>query len=191
MSSLFASLVSSKINELEELKKNIPVEIETRLKREAHAVLSKFSEKISSVESEVALERERLLFEALIRSREIVAETYEQMLRDLIEAVYSEIDKLRGSERYARLLARLLESSLKYVQSRDVVIYASPRDRGVVEAVARNMGITGIVAERDIRGGIIVASKDGSIMVDYSIETLLSNMMEDLKHLVYAEVHER
>jgi V/A-type H+-transporting ATPase subunit E len=191
MSSLFASLVSSKINELEELKKNIPVEIETRLKREAHAVLSKFSEKISSVESEVALERERLLFEALIRSREIVAETYEQMLRDLIEAVYSEIDKLRGSERYARLLARLLESSLKYVQSRDVVIYVSPRDRGVVEAVARNMGITGIVAERDIRGGIIVASKDGSIMVDYSIETLLSNMMEDLKHLVYAEVHER
>ncbi|MCC6019802.1 MAG: V-type ATP synthase subunit E [Thermoproteaceae archaeon] len=191
MSSLFASLVSSKINELEELKKNIPVEIETRLKREAHAVLSKFSEKISSVESEVALERERLLFEALIRSREVVAETYEQMLRDLIEAVYSEIDKLRGSERYARLLARLLESSLKYVQSRDVVIYVSPRDRGVVEAVARNMGITGIVAERDIRGGIIVASKDGSIMVDYSIETLLSNMMEDLKHLVYAEVHER
>jgi V/A-type H+-transporting ATPase subunit E len=191
MSSLFASLVSSKINELEELKKNIPVEIETRLKREAHAVLSKFSEKISSVESEVALERERLLFEALIQSRKIVAETYEQMLRDLIDAVYSEIDKLRGSERYARLLARFLESSLKYIQSKDVVVYASPRDRGAVEAVARNMGITGIVAERDIRGGIIVASRDGSIMVDYSIETLLSNVMEDLKYLVYAEVHER
>jgi Archaeal/vacuolar-type H+-ATPase subunit E len=44
-----------------------------------------------------------------------------------------------------------------------------------------------MVAEKDIRGGVIVAARDGSVAVDYSLETLLANKLDDLKHLLYSE----
>ena len=185
--SLFEDLINSKIRELEELKQNLSVDVESRIRREVDAALSKFSAQITNIESEVTLEKERILYDAVVESRRKIAETYEQLLRDLIEAVYNEVDKARGSERYIKFLTALIGNAVNYVQSRDVVIYTSPKDRGVVETIARSLGLTGVVAERDIRGGVIVAAKDGSIAVDYSLETLLANRLDDLKHLLYSE----
>ena len=67
--SLFEDLINSKIRELEELKQNILITIETRIRKEADAALSKFYAQISSVESEVTLEKERILYDAVIEAR--------------------------------------------------------------------------------------------------------------------------
>lgn len=185
--SLFEDLIRSKIAELEELKKNLIIEIETRIRRDAKAFLNKFSEQITNVESEVALERERILYDAVVNSRKKLAETYELLLKDLIEAIYAEVDKMRGSERYVKFLTKLVEDAVRYLQSNDVVIYASPKDRGVVKVIARNLGLTGLISDRDIKGGVIVTSRDGKIAVDYSIESIVGNKLEELKHLLYLE----
>lgn len=185
--SLFEDLINSKIRELEELRQNLPLDIESKIRREVDAALSKFSAQITNVESEVTLEKERILYDAVVESRRKIAETYEQLLKDLIEAVYDEVDKARGTERYIKFLTSLIENAVNYVQSRDVIIYTSPKDRGVVETVARSLGLTGMVAEKDIRGGVIVVARDGSVAVDYSLETLLANKLDDLKHLLYSE----
>jgi V/A-type H+-transporting ATPase subunit E len=34
---------------------------------------------------------------------------------------------------------------------------------------------------------VIVTTRDGSITVDYSLEALLANKLDDLKHLLYSE----
>jgi V/A-type H+-transporting ATPase subunit E len=184
---LFEDLINSKIKELEELKQNILITIETRIRKEADAALSKFSTQISNVESEVTLEKERILYDAVVEARKKLAETYEQLLRDLIETIYDKVDKERTSEKYVKFLTSIIENSVNYVQSKDVIIYTSPKDRGVVETIARSLGLSGMVAEKDIRGGVIVAARDGSITVDYSLETLLANKLDDLKHLLYLE----
>jgi Archaeal/vacuolar-type H+-ATPase subunit E len=185
--SLFEDLINSKIRELEELKQNLLVDIESKIRKEADAALNKFSAQITNVESEVTLERERILYDAVVESRRKIAETYEQLLKDLIDAVYNEIDKMRGSESYIKFLTSLIENAIGYVQTKDLVIYTSPKDKGVVEAIARSLGITGIVTEKEMRGGVIVAAKDGSVSVDYSLETLIANKLDDLKHLLYSE----
>ncbi|ACB40875.1 V-type ATP synthase subunit E [Pyrobaculum neutrophilum] len=189
--SLFEDLINSKIRELEDLKRNLLVNIETNIRREADAALSKFSAQLANVESEATLERERIIYNAVVEARRKIAEVYDQMLKDLVNAVYEEVDKMRGAERYVKFLTSLLETAEKYVQTKDVVIYASPKDKGVVEAVARNLGLTGIVAEKDIRGGVVVTTRDGSITVDYSLESLIANKIEELKHLLYQMTYER
>ncbi|MEM4578053.1 MAG: V-type ATP synthase subunit E [Pyrobaculum sp.] len=183
--SLFEDLIKLKIRELEELKGNLLTEIETRIRKETDLVLNKFLDQISKVESEVFLEKERIIYDAVIQSRKEIAEIYEQILDDFINSLFDEIDKLRGSERYIKFLTSLLEKSTDYIQSKDLIIYTSPRDRGVVETLARSMGITGLVSERDIKGGVVASSKDGSVVVDFSIETLVANLREELKHLLY------
>lgn len=183
--SLFEDLIKLKIRELEELKGNLLPEIESKIRKETDSTLSKFLDQISKVESEVALERERILYNAVVESRREIAEVYEQLLDDLLNAVYSEVDKLRGTERYTKFLSTLIGDATNYIQSKDLVIYVSPKDRGVVETLTRTMGISAIIAEKDMRGGVIVASKDGSVVVDYSLETLIANRKEELKHLLY------
>lgn len=185
--SLFEDLIRTKIAELEELKKNLLVNIETRIRKDADAALNKYTEQITNLESEVTLERERILYDATVNARKRIAETYEELLKDLVNSLYEEVDKIRGSERYVKFLTSLIENATAYIQSREVVIYTSPKDRGVVEAIARNMGLTGLVNEKDIRGGVIVASKDGSIVVDYTLESIIQNKLEEIKHLLYLE----
>lgn len=189
--SLFKDIISSKIRELEEFKQSLLIDVETRLRREADTVLNKFSSHITEVESEVMLEKERLLFNAVIESRKKVAETYENILKDFQQSIYDTIEKIRGDERYIKFLSSLLQSSANYIQSRDVVIYVSPRDRGVVETLAKSQGLNALVKESDIRGGVIVASRDGAVVVDYSLETLIKNKIDELKHLLYLTTYER
>ncbi len=189
--SLFRELVNTKIRELEELKQNVVLDIETKLRREVESVLEKFSSQINDVESRVMLERERLLFDAVVESRRRVAEVYENLLSDLLNVVYGEIEKMRNSERYAKFLTSLIQDALGYVQSRDVVIYTSPKDRGIVEVIARDLGISALVAERDIKGGVIVASRDGSVSVNYSLEAIINNEIDKIKNIVYSATYER
>ncbi|MEZ0319796.1 MAG: V-type ATP synthase subunit E [Pyrobaculum sp.] len=185
--SLFEELILKKIRELEELEKNLVVEVETKIRKEADVVLNKYSEQITKVESDVVLEREKMLYDAVVESRRALAETYENLLKDLIEAVFEEVDRLRGQERYIKFLRSLIENAVNYIQSKEMVIYASPKDRGVVESIARTLGLMGIVSERDIRGGVVVSTKDGSVVVDYSLESIIANKIEELKHLLYRE----
>jgi len=44
--SLFEDLINSKIRELEELRQNLPLDIESKIRREVDAALSKFSAQI-------------------------------------------------------------------------------------------------------------------------------------------------
>lgn len=189
--SLFEDLINAKIKELEDLKKNLLIDVETKIRKEAEAVVNKSLERIATVESETLLEREKILYDAVVESRKMIAETYESLLQDLINSIYDEIERMRGSERYINFLSRLLENAVTYVQSKEVVIYASPKDRGVVETLARKLGLSGLIAERDMKGGVVVASKDGSIVVDYSIESIIANKVEEIKHLLYEMTYER
>lgn len=94
--SLFEDLIKLKIRELEELKGNLLTEIETRIRKETDLALNKFLDQISKVESEVFLEKERIIYDAVIQSRKEIAEIYEQILDDFINSLFDEIDKLRG-----------------------------------------------------------------------------------------------
>lgn len=189
--SLFADVIEGKAKELEELKANIPVEVEAEIRRGAQAALSALEERIAAVESQVSLEREKVLYEATVEARRRVAEAYERALSELLKALYEEVERIRTSERYLKFLERSLSEALRYLPQGDVVIYASPRDRGAVEAIARRLGVSGMVAERDMRGGVVVSTKDGAVVVDMSLESLVANRVEELKSLVYRELHER
>lgn len=189
--SLFADVIEGKAKELEELRANLPVEVEAEIRKGAQAALSALEEQIATVEGQVSLEREKVLYEATVEARRRVAEAYERALAELLQALYEEVERIRASERYLKFLERSLAEAAKYVPQGELVIYASPKDRGAVEAIARRLGILGMVAERDMRGGVVVSAKDGSVVVDMSLESLVSNRLEELKNLIYRRLHER
>jgi V/A-type H+-transporting ATPase subunit E len=78
--SLFEDLINQHIRELEELKQKLLSDLETKIKQRSYELLSKYSEEISNAQSQVTLERERILYEALIENRKIISNTYEDIL---------------------------------------------------------------------------------------------------------------
>ncbi|MBP1448958.1 MAG: V-type ATP synthase subunit E [Thermoproteus sp.] len=185
--SLFSDLINRYIKELEDLKVRLNIEIEGRLRRKADEVLASYTEQITNIQSQITLERERILYESLVSSRRELANLLEQLLNDIIKNIYEYIDRNRTNERYIRFLENILIKVKEYIGS-EAVIYASPKDKNAVDILMRKVGIRGSVNEGDLKGGAIASSPDGSIKLDMSIESLIQSNLEELKRIIYSKL---
>ncbi|MEL9990930.1 MAG: V-type ATP synthase subunit E [Thermoproteus sp.] len=181
--SLFQDLINQHIKELEELKQKLYDDIQNKIKQKSYELLSRYSEEISNVQSQVTLERERILYEALVESRKKTANIYEVILNQVKKDIYDFIDNNRTSDRYIRFLENILIKA-KEVIGDDLLVYSSPKDKNTIAILMRKLGLKGEVAERDIIGGLIASSRDGSVKLDMSIESLIESNIDELKRAV-------
>ncbi|MCI4465418.1 MAG: V-type ATP synthase subunit E [Thermoproteus sp.] len=178
--SLFEDLVNQHIKELEALKQRLLSEVETKIKQRSYELLSKYSEEIGNVQSQVTLERERILYEALVESRRIISNTYEDLLKEIEKDIKDYIDKNRTNERYIKFLENVLLKA-KEVIGEDVLVYSSPKDRNTLTILMRKHGLRGEVVDRDMSGGLIASSRDGAIVLDMTLDTLLEANVDEIK----------
>lgn len=185
--SLFEDLINQHIKELEELKKKLHDQVQAKIKQRSYELLSKYSEEISNAQSQAILERERILYEALVESRRIVAEAYEEILNAMRRALFDYIDKNRTDERYIKFLEGALLKARELIGN-DVVIQASPRDKNAIIVLMGKLGMRGDLMEKDIAGGIIASSRDSSVVMDATIDTLLETNVNEIKKVIAASL---
>ncbi|MFB6490245.1 MAG: V-type ATP synthase subunit E [Thermoproteus sp. AZ2] len=185
--SFFSELISRYIKELEDLKVKLNIEAESRIRQRAQEALSKYTEQITNVQSQVTLERERILYEAVVEARRRTAELSEQIVEAVINDVYDYVDKNRSSDDYIKFLEKALERAKEYIGP-DATIYASPKDKNAVTALMRKLGMRGEVRDGDMRGGLLAESLDGSIKMDLTIESLIASSREELKRIIYSKL---
>lgn len=183
--SLFGDLINQHIKELEELKQKLYDQVQTRIKQKSYELLSKYSEEISNTQSQVTLERERILYEALVESRKIIATTYEEILNEIKKDIYSYIDKNRTDEKYIKFLENALLRAKELI-GEELVVQASPKDKNAVAALMRKLGLRGDVLDKDISGGLIASSRDGSVVVDLTVDSLFETNLNEIKRTISA-----
>ncbi|MEZ0247964.1 MAG: V-type ATP synthase subunit E [Thermoproteus sp.] len=181
--SLFQDLINQHIKELEELKQKLYDDVQNKIKQKSYELLSKYSEEISNIQSQVTLERERILYETLVESRKKTADIYEAILNQVKKDIYDYINNNRTNDRYIRFLENILIKA-KEVIGDDLVVYSSPKDKNTATVLMRKLGLRGEVADRDIVGGLIASSRDGSITLDMSIESLIESNVDELKRTI-------
>lgn len=183
--SLFQDLINQRIKELEELKQKLHDQVRTKIKQKSYELLSKYSEEIDNAQSQVALEKERILYEALVEGRKMIAEAYEEVLNAVRRDLHDYIDKNRTDERYIKFLEKILLNA-KALIGDDVVVQASPRDKNAIMALMGKLGMKGEVLDKDVVGGLVVSSRDGSIVVDATIDTLFETNVNEIKKTIAA-----
>ncbi|MGC8582316.1 MAG: V-type ATP synthase subunit E [Thermoproteus sp.] len=181
--SLFEDLINQHIRELEELKQKLLSDLETKIKQRSYELLSKYSEEISNAQSQVTLERERILYEALIENRKIISNTYEDILKEIKKDITDYIDKNRTNEKYIKFLENALLKAREII-GEDMIVYSSPKDRNTLTILMRKHGLKGEVVDRDMSGGLVASSRDGAIVLDMTLDTLLETNVEEIKKAV-------
>ncbi len=121
-------------------------------------------------------ESEIMLSEARRRAKLIIASAKSKAIEEAFKEAEKILEKIDRRKSIEALLREALSYSMKPVR-----IYVSPRDEGLVEEVARALGLNNvmIIESSDVDGGIIVEDESG-VKVDSTYRTRMKRSMEVL-----------
>ena len=178
-------LVQRKVEELRDWIQSTLSRPEVELRAEAASVVEQYRERMGRVESEVGLERERRIYEAISQSKGEILALAEKITEEVIEGVRRSV--LSDKDLYGKLVRGVM-SRARDVIGGEVIVEASREHIDLVSSIARELGIEVLrFREADVPG-ILVRSSDDSIIIDGTIDTLIENNREEIKRIIYREV---
>lgn len=126
-----------------------------------------------------AQKRERVAW-AKLEAKKLLGEARETVVREAMDGLYKGLSSFRRDKRYAAFLNARIAEGIEELSVPSPVVYVCRGDSGLVAA----KGAT-VKEELSGMGGAIVASSDGSVRVDYTLETLFEEKRELLRKKVY------
>ena len=179
--------VLSKLNEeINMWKTNIKLRIESEFHEVLKDVVNRFSTTIENTEKELTLERESRLYELSMNFKKEKLRIVDELYNEILGKVREKVAQLRGSEIYMNYLRKLLESMREVIgQDKEVVIKCFKDDVDVVHKLTQEMGIKADIQplDKDILG-LIISTKDESVIVDLSIDARLNILSEQIRSLI-------
>lgn len=181
---IIGQLVKRFEEEFAKWRDEVMARVDAEVREAAYSVLKEYEPRIRGLQDEISLERERLMYEALMEVKERKLKVLERELNRVVSAVFEEVRKLRGSERYRGFLLKALQECSE-IAGKNVRIRCAALDRGLVEELTKELGLTAeIVEANDDMLGVVVESPDGVISVDATITSRLELVRERIKELI-------
>ncbi|PIN79916.1 hypothetical protein COV16_01730 [Candidatus Woesearchaeota archaeon CG10_big_fil_rev_8_21_14_0_10_34_8] len=145
----------------------------------AHAVIDHFEEDVNlSLEKELAALERKYDASMKMHAKKEIFQKKKEVLAELFEDAEQNLSKLTTSEK-SKLLAKLFQRAKK--QCTLGRIYCAKQDVAIVKSFCKNVHVTNMI------GGLIMESKDGTIRIDYSFDSLLG-MLKERKLQEVAEI---
>jgi len=185
---------------LETLQKEILLDA----KREANAILAEAEEERRRILAEANKERESVLTtaregiarvidaernervtSARLNAKRVVNDAKSKVVDQVVEAVWTAFKETRNRPAYAKQLEALVNQGLKEFGGKGVV-HLNALD--LKSEVAKKYKAKLTKEPLQAAGGAIVASEDGRIRVDYTLEQLFAEKRESVRKAVYTEL---
>lgn len=104
----------------------------------------------------------------------------------LVQATFSEMEKIRGDEdQYRKYLSGLVSNAIRTLKEKEVVIHFDRRDSSLMNQIVKKIDMpdTTIRLLPDITsaGGAVISSKGGSKEIDGTIEAVLRTKYQALR----------
>jgi V/A-type H+-transporting ATPase subunit E len=188
MDRIFADIRESVEKEAEQLvsrAQRVATREKQHAQREADEILSANR---ASVERELKVRQERATARRLVDARKATLAQREAFVEEVFTRVLVKLRDLPRDETYRAWLAGLLERGCAQFPEAQPIVSCSARDREIVRelAVARELVLADEPAE--ITGGLVLASADGRLTVDCSIEAELARAQDALRDEVLAKL---
>lgn len=159
----------------EEIIDEAEQEAERLLEEAREEADAKRDEARERAEADVDPLRRRELLGAEIEAKKLRLDAQRQAMESVRTRARELLEELPDKERAALLEALVARVHDELASPR---IYAATRDADLVEAAAGDA----FAGTRDIWGGVVGESKDGTVLVDHSFETLLDEVWQDSSH---------
>jgi vacuolar-type H+-ATPase subunit E/Vma4 len=126
-----------------------------------------------------AQERERIAW-AKLEAKKISGEARESVVRTAMDGLYKQLASFRKDGRYKDFLNARVASAIRELSAQKPVVHLCRGDSRLLAGVNAK-----VVEDLPGMGGAIVESSDGSVRVDYTLETLFEDKRELLRKKVY------
>ncbi len=112
-----------------------------------------------------------------IEAKQIYNNTVNKTIDDALNVIKSNLASYAKSEQYQKLLSKLADRAVKQLGN-DCIISATKAD--VAKLAKGKLKAKVVESDEDFSGGIKAVSEDGAMSVDYSLESLVNGMNNDL-----------
>ncbi|MEM0030473.1 MAG: V-type ATP synthase subunit E [Candidatus Nitrosocaldus sp.] len=172
-SDLIAQIESSYAQSLERLRAS-----KVSLEAEYSKIVENASKQAENLKRQM-IESSRLA----VRNKQLLL--IEDAVNDVFKHAISRIDSVRAGERYEAMMRRLIEGALDAIGT-DAVLECNDKDRDIVDRIVLeiqhkyNFSIE-VGNSIDCLGGIRARSKDGSIILDNTLDSRIERLRPILK----------
>lgn len=145
----------------------------------------------------------RLLSSVSIEVKRAKLKAREEVVSSITETVGKELEKVRGREDYALILAELVLEGVKGLEGGEFQVYADRRDLEVLEkkvfpSLRKRAGDEGIKVEtleavpleKSSIGGARVGVPGGKVIYDNTFEARMYRLRDDIRNVIFDEVFE-
>ncbi|VVB66694.1 V-type ATP synthase subunit E [Candidatus Gugararchaeum adminiculabundum] len=120
---------------------------------------------------------------ARLNAKKLISEAQEEVVAKVIGQVQDELESMRKKKQYQDFLAKAIKSALKEIPG-DAIVQVNKDDLAAVKGIR---GIT-VGAPIDCAGGAIVSSKDGTVRVNATFESLIEEKKDEIRRQVFKEL---
>ena len=175
----------SLIQEAKKEEKRIISEAE----KEASAIIAEAKDQAKQIKADekkkasetVNRERNEKISAAPLKENKIISEAKNKLVDDSIQTIWNDFKDSPKKKSYAGFLKKQIKDSEKELGKATMVMVNSP-DLKVVKKYSKN------VQKTSISGSAIVFTKDRSVSIDGSLESIFENNKEEIRGTVFKEL---
>ncbi|GAB6945463.1 V-type ATP synthase subunit E [Vulcanisaeta sp. JCM 14467] len=182
---LINGIITRLQNEINEWSNNVRLRAEAELLDGVKAVIDKYSSTLENVDKELNMEREYRLYDEMMKGKRERLKILEDAYAEVVRRIKERISSMRGTDDYKKFLKNSIVWAMSIIGSRELVITVSKVDEDLAREISTELGLNATIntMDEDILGAI-VASADGSIRVDATLDSRLRLMEHQIKTLL-------
>ncbi len=182
--SLYNKIVSDAISQYDRALDSALADAKSVIERVYEQLARNLSEKKREVELKADAEERRLLSLASMEIRNELLKVREEARSRLRSALVEKIRAFASSQDYHGFLSRCLADGISIIGSKEVSVYCRSSDVDYLRRAVKKLGVEADFHEKDVIGGVQLASKDGLLSVDYSLESMIDEVFRSRLDLV-------
>jgi len=158
--------------------------------KEASAIIDKAKDQAKQIKAEekkkaletVSGERNEKISTAKLKANKIVSEAKNKLVDDSVEAIWEDFKDSPKKKGYAGFLKKQIKEAEKELGNTIVTVNSS--DLKATKKYSKNIQKQGV----NISGGAIVFTKDRSVSIDGSLESIFENNKEEIRGTIFKEL---
>jgi vacuolar-type H+-ATPase subunit E/Vma4 len=159
-------------------------EIKKSAEAKADAITASYLE---SARKSVEMERNKLIYNIKAENKMRIIKEKDAVIQRAFSDAKKSLDSFRDDASYGENFKKMLQEAVHELEGENISLHIDARDgtlcRQVLDELGRNSEIVGDLTSA---GGLVVSTKDGTVVVSNTIESRLNNAKELLKREIFS-----
>ena len=138
--------------------------------------------RLQRFESSVRSEANSIVYSATLKAKNRLIDAQNEVVSEAFDLAASRLAEIRNSPDYPRILEKLIDECLEFLDSRELRVRVNAEDRELASRILKEKGVDFEMLEPlDTSGGVWMSAREGEISIHNTFESRLSKAKEKMR----------